>query len=125
MVIPEKKVTAYSKLSATETQSVRFWDPMNAKNLKGISGAVSAANLQAEIQKFKVHRIQKSLRFVSWKERKPLAKDLKQIYTAATEEEGTTALEEVAEKWTLRQRDWAMIYSQLIMFFEDRLAKYA
>jgi putative transposase len=35
------------------------------------------------------------------------------------------AVEEAAKKWTMRQRDWAMIYSQLMIFFEDRLAKYA
>jgi len=34
------------------------------------------------------------------------------------------AVEEAAKKWTMRQRDWAMIYSQLIIIFEDRLGKY-
>jgi len=170
-------------------------------NLKGISEAIEAVYPQAEIQKCIVHQIRNSLRFVSWKERKPMAKDLKLIYTAATEEEGAAALkefsekwdkryphvsaswkknwaeiatffkyppeirtliyttnpieslhrkikkvsknkaifpneqalfklvylavEEAAKKWTMRQRDWAMIYSQLMIFFEDRVAKYA
>ena len=34
------------------------------------------------------------------------------------------AVENAAKKWTMRQRDWSMIYSQLMIFFEDRLAKY-
>jgi len=34
------------------------------------------------------------------------------------------AVEEASRKWTMRHRDWAMIYSQLMIFFEDRLAKY-
>ncbi len=34
------------------------------------------------------------------------------------------AVEETSRKWTMRHRDWAMIYSQLMIFFEDRLRKY-
>jgi len=34
------------------------------------------------------------------------------------------AVMEAAKKWTMRHRDWAMIYSQLMIFFEDRLGKY-
>lgn len=34
------------------------------------------------------------------------------------------ALQEASKKWTTRLRDWAMIYSQLMIFFEDRLSKY-
>jgi putative transposase len=50
-------------------------------NLKGISEAIEAFYPQAQIQKRIVHQIRNSLRFVSWKERKPMAKDLKLIYT--------------------------------------------
>lgn len=35
------------------------------------------------------------------------------------------AVEEAAKKWTMRHRDCTAIYSQLIIFFQDRLAKYA
>ena len=34
------------------------------------------------------------------------------------------AVEAAEKKWTMRHRDWAMIYSQLMIFFEDRLGKY-
>jgi transposase-like protein len=34
------------------------------------------------------------------------------------------ALQEASKKWTSRLRDWAMIYSQLMIFFEDRLGRY-
>ena len=34
------------------------------------------------------------------------------------------AVEGAAKKWTMRHRDWPMIYSQLMIFFEDRVAKY-
>jgi transposase-like protein len=35
------------------------------------------------------------------------------------------AVEEASKKWTFRRRDWAMIYSQLVIFFGDRLGKQA
>jgi len=34
------------------------------------------------------------------------------------------AVESASRKWKMRHRDWSMIYSQLMIFFEDRLAKY-
>lgn len=34
------------------------------------------------------------------------------------------SLQEASKKWTSRLRDWAMIYSQLMIFFEERLARY-
>lgn len=34
------------------------------------------------------------------------------------------SLQEASKKWTSRLRDWAMIYSQLMIFFEDRLSRY-
>jgi transposase-like protein len=33
------------------------------------------------------------------------------------------AVEEASKKWTFRRRDWAMIYSQLVIFFGVRLGK--
>jgi transposase-like protein len=198
-----------------ETESAKYWlSALNelknrgvedvlifcVDNLKGISEAIEAVFPQAEVQKCIIHQIQNSLRYVSWKERKAMAKDLRYIYEAATEEEGASALEEFSEKWderyphvsvswrknwgeiatffkyppevrtliyttnpieslhrqikkvsknkasfpneqaliklvylaveeaakkwTMRHRDWAMIYSQLMIFFEDRVAKY-
>ena len=35
------------------------------------------------------------------------------------------AVEEAAKKWTLRHREWAMIYSQLMIYFGDRLGESA
>jgi transposase-like protein len=168
-------------------------------NLKGISEAIQAVFPQAEIQKCVVHQIRNSLKHVSWKDRKQLAQDLKSIYKAKTEKDGSSALEDfekkwkkyphvaaswkrnwgeiatffkyppdirrliyttnpiesmnrnikkitknkaifpneqavfkviylalqgIEKKWTSRLRDWAMIYSQLMIFFEERLTRY-
>ncbi|MFX0133228.1 MAG: IS256 family transposase [Candidatus Hodarchaeota archaeon] len=67
-------------------------------NLKGISEAIEAVFPQAEVQKCIVHQIRNFLRFVSCKERKAMAKDLKRIYEVATEEEGATVLEGSSRK---------------------------
>jgi putative transposase len=199
-----------------ETESAKYWLSVlnelknrgvedvlifTVDNLKGISEAIEAVYPRSEVQKCIVHQIRNSLRYVSWKERKPMAKDLRRIYEAATEEEGLAALEEFSEKWdkryphvsvswrsnwgeiatffkyppeirtlvyttnpieslhrkikkvaknksvfpndqaltkqvylaieeaskkwTMRHREWAMIYSQLVIFFKDRLGERA
>jgi len=46
------------------------------------------------------------------------------IYAHSTPENKMKAVEEASKKWTMRHRDWAMIYSQLMILFEDRVAKY-
>ena len=43
--------------------------------------------------------VRNSLRYVSWKERKAVAADLRQIYTAPTAEAAAVALEGFAAKW--------------------------
>ena len=47
-----------------------------------------------------VHRIRNSLKYVFWKDRKAVAKDLKAIYTAPTEEDGQIALSEFDNLFT-------------------------
>ena len=54
---------------------------------------------KAEIQRCIVHQIRSSLKFVSWKDRKAVAKDLKTIYSAATEEDAQLALTEFNDIW--------------------------
>jgi putative transposase len=91
-------------------------------NLKGISEAIEAVFPRAEIQKCIVHQIRNSLRYVSWKERKAMAKDLRAIYEAATEQEGATALEKFAEKWDKRyphiSASWRTNWDEIVTFFK-------
>jgi len=46
-----------------------------------------------------VHLVRNCLNYVSWKERKAVAGDLKPIYRAATSEDAWLQLEAFAEKW--------------------------
>jgi transposase-like protein len=43
--------------------------------------------------------VRNSTRFVSWKDSKALCADLKNVYNAATESEGLSALDDFAGKW--------------------------
>ena len=54
--------------------------------LNGFNQAIEATYPKSEVQRCIVHQIRSSLRFVSWKDRKTVAKDLKSIYTALNEE---------------------------------------
>ena len=64
-----------------------------------------------------VHMIRHSLRFVSWKEKKYVTRDLKAIYAAVSVEEAEMALQAFREKWDDRyptiadswQRNWETI----------------
>ena len=68
-------------------------------NLTGMSEAISAVYPKCEHQLCIVHQIRNSLKFVSYKDRKKLAADLKPIYQAITEEEAQEALESFEAKW--------------------------
>jgi len=67
--------------------------------LHGFSEAIQAVYPKAEIQRCIVHQIRSSLKFVSWKDRKAVAKDLKSVYSALTEEDGQIALSEFNDIW--------------------------
>jgi len=203
-------------LWASETESAKFWLTVlnELKNrgvkdilifavdgLTGIADAIRSVYSEAEIQRCIVHQIRNSLKYVSWKERKVVAHDLKGIYKAATEKEALSslddfekkwgkryphiskswrenwgelatyfkypqeirtliyttnpieslnrgikkvtktraifpnedalfkllylAIDDISKRWTMRIRDWSVIYSQLTIYFEERLRKYS
>lgn len=70
--------------------------------LKGFSEAIESVYPEAVVQVCIVHQIRNSLSFVSDKDRKQVATDLKPIYTAATREDGLFQLNACAEKWDFR-----------------------
>src|SRR5208282_1417243 len=62
--------------------------------LKGFPEAINAVFAETQIQTCIVHLIRNSLDFCSWKDRKPVAKELKTIYQAADVEAAAVALKE-------------------------------
>ena len=70
-----------------------------ADGLSGMKEAVAAAFPQTEYQRCIVHQVRNTLKYVSEKDKKAFAADLKTIYQAASEESGLSQLEAVSEKW--------------------------
>jgi len=67
--------------------------------LTGFPEAIAAAFPKTQVQLCIVHRVRNSLRFVSWKDRKDVAADLKNIYQSITMTEAEQVLEAFAEQW--------------------------
>lgn len=72
---------------------------MCCDGLKGFPEAIEAALPLTVVQTCIVHMIRHSLRHVPWKERRTVAKDLKEIYTALNEESALEALQEFEVRW--------------------------
>ena len=89
--------------------------------LKGFPEAIESVFPQTEVQLCIVHLVRHSLNYVSWKQRKEVARDLKLIYTAATEAEAEAALEEFGAKWDAKyptiSRSWRSNWTRVIPFF--------
>ena len=122
--------------------------------LNGFTEAIQAIYPKAEIQRCIVHQIRSSLRFVSWKDRKAVAKDLKSVYAAYNEEDAQIeslnatikrktkskgsfptvesafkvmylATQEQQAKWNMSSiRNCFEIYPQLSIFFSEIMSKY-
>ena len=89
--------------------------------LKGFPEAIESVFPQTEIQLCIVHLVRHSLNYVSWKQRKEVAGDLKLIYTSATEVEAEQRLNEFAAKWDgkfpLITKSWRANWPRVIPFF--------
>jgi putative transposase len=89
--------------------------------LKGFPEAIAAVYPHAEVQLCLVHLVRHSLAYVSWKQRKAVAADLRAIYTAATADEAATVLDAFAQKWdaTYPQiaKSWRNHWARVIPFF--------
>ena len=70
-----------------------------ADGLTGIKDAIEAAFPKTEYQRCIVHQVRNTLKYVSYKDRKAYAADLKTIYLAPTEKQGLENLKKVSDKW--------------------------
>jgi putative transposase len=90
--------------------------------LKGFPEAITAAFPQTTVQTCIVHLIRHSMTFVSWKDRKPVAKVLKAIYRAKDADAGMDALgafedSEWGKKYPAIAQSWRRNWEQIIPFF--------
>jgi putative transposase len=90
--------------------------------LTGMVEAIETAYPQTKVQLCIVHMVRNSLRYVSYKDRKELAADLKSIYTSVNAEEAELNLEIMAEKWDktypVVSKSWKSRWANVIPFFE-------
>lgn len=123
-------------LWASENEGAKFWLAVitELKNrgvkdifiacvdgLKGFPEAIETIFPKTQVQLCLVHLVRYSLAFVSFKDRKAVAADLKAIYRAATEAEAAGQLEACAEKWDRRYpliaKSWRANWPRLIPMF--------
>ncbi len=119
-----------------ETEGAKFW--LNVFNelktrgvqdcfiacvdgLKGLPEAIETVYPHTQVQLCIVHQVRNSLRYVTWKDRKRVAADLRAIYTAPTVEAARVALGAFAEHWDRQYPaiapGWERNWERLTPFF--------
>lgn len=121
---------------AAETEGAKFWLSILTElrnrgvkdiliacvdGLKGFPEAIEAVYPDTQVQLCIVHMVRHSLNFVSWKQRKEMANDLKEIYSAATVEQAEANLAAFGEKWDATHPrvslSWRNNWQRIIPFF--------
>jgi putative transposase len=89
--------------------------------LKGFPDAIEAVYPKAIVQLCIVHLVRASLNYVSWKQRRAAAADLRLIYTASTAQEAEMHLDAFASKWDATHptvsQIWRRNWERVIPFF--------
>ncbi len=90
--------------------------------LKGFPEAINTAFPDTKVQLCIVHMVRNSLRFVSWKDRKAVAADLKKIYSSPTVDEAERELVAFSEVWDKQyaaiSKSWHEHWPNLITLFD-------
>jgi putative transposase len=121
---------------AAETEGAKFWMQVvtELKNrgiqdifiacvdgLRGFPEAIEAVFPQTQVQLCMVHLVRYSLSYVSHKDRKAAADDLKTIYQAPTVEEAERQLSRFEETWDATypviSRSWRQNWSRVVPMF--------
>lgn len=121
---------------ASETEGAKFWLSIITElrnrgvkdifiacvdGLKGFPEAIETIFPKTQVQLCLVHLMRNSLAYVSYKDRKAVALDLKAVYNSATVEEAETCLKEFAGKWEVRYpliaKSWRANWARVIPMF--------
>jgi putative transposase len=123
-------------LWASENEGAKFWLSIIAElkargvkdifiacvdGLKGFPEAIETIYPKTQVQLCLVHLMRFSLCYVSFKDRKAVAADLKAVYRAATAEEAEQQLEAFASSWDARYpsiaKSWRANWARIIPMF--------
>lgn len=90
--------------------------------LKGLPEAIETVFPHTQVQLCIVHKLRNSFKYVPWKDRKAVAKDLRSIYGAMTLSEAEEALERFSGKWDAKypaiSPSWRAEWARLTVFFD-------
>lgn len=87
-------------LNSLKNRGVKDILIISADGLTGIREAIQTAFTKTEFQRCIVHQVRNTLKYVSDKDRKAFANDLKTIYNAPNEEQGRANRDRITEKWS-------------------------
>lgn len=90
--------------------------------LKGFPDAIRTVFPDTEVQLCIVHLVRNSLKYVSYKDRKKVVADLKEIYAAISEKEAELALDSFENKWNKKfpaiSKSWRNNWNDITPFFK-------
>lgn len=90
--------------------------------LKGLPEAIETVFPKTQVQLCIVHKVRNSLKYVSHKEMKEVARDLRSVYGAATLQEAEGALNAFSERWDGKypaiSPSWRADWQRLTVFFD-------
>lgn len=90
--------------------------------LTGFSDAINTVFPHAEVQLCVIHQIRNSMKYVSYKDHRPLMADLKPVYQALTLEDAELQFEEFKDKWAQKYplviKSWENNWLELTSYFK-------
>lgn len=93
-----------------------------ADGLTGIKEAIATAFPNTEYQRCIVHQVRNTLKYVSDKDRKPFAADLKKIYAAPNADRAEQIRDEVMDKWSEKypnaMKSWVVNWDAITPIFK-------
>lgn len=111
-----------SVLTELKNRGLRDMLIASVDGLAGFPEAIESVFPKTQVQLCIVHMVRGSLRYVSWKERKAVARDLRTIYQAPTLEAAEGALDAFDERWGRRfpmiARKWRTNWHNITPFFD-------
>ena len=93
-----------------------------ADGLSGIQDAVGTAFPNTEYQRCIVHQLRNTLKYVSHKDKKEFAGDLKTIYHSSNERKGYDRMQEITQKWNKKypnsMKSWEVNWDSIAVMFK-------
>lgn len=111
-----------SVLTELQNRGVKDVFIASVDGLTGFPEAINTVFPQTKIQLCIVHQVRNSLKYVSYKDRKEVALDLKRVYGSVSEDEAKLELDRFSEKWNGQyssiSKGWYQNWENLITLFD-------